>query len=71
MDVQKLPKATILHFSALRDLPKNPDFFQFFPHAGTVEENAWLFEVLLLVLSLRYFADLGRSRLVHVLSCLI
>ena len=39
-------------------------FFQFFPHAGTVEENTWHFEVLLLFLSLRYGADLGRSRLV-------
>ena len=39
-------------------------FFQFFPHKGTVEENARHFEVLLLFLSLRYGADLGRSRLV-------
>ena len=32
--------------------------FQFFPHAGTVEENTWHFEVLLLFFSLRYDADL-------------
>ena len=41
-------------------------FFQFFPHAGTVEENTWHFEVLLLFLSLRYGADLGRSQLVFL-----
>ena len=45
MDVQELPKVPRLHFSALCDLPetkkieKNPIFFQFFPYAGTVEEN--------------------------------
>ena len=41
-------------------------FFQFFPHAGTVEENTWPFEVLLLFLSLRYGADLGRSGLFKI-----
>ena len=50
MDVQKLRKAPLLHLSALCDLPetkknfekkfqKTLDFFQFFPQAGTVEEN--------------------------------
>ena len=39
-------------------------FFQFFPHAGTVEGNTLHIEVLLLFLSFRYGADLGRSRLV-------
>ena len=49
MDVQKLPKGPLLHFSALCDLPetkknrrkisKKMDFFQFFLHAGIVEEN--------------------------------
>ena len=39
-------------------------FFNFFPHAGTVEENTCHFEVLLLFLSLRYGAYMGRSRLV-------
>ena len=48
MDIQKLPKGPLLHFSALRDLPepkKNSKKkflnrnFQFFPHAGAVEEN--------------------------------
>ena len=39
-------------------------FFQFFPHAATVEENTWHIEVLLLLMSLRYGAELGRSRLV-------
>ena len=56
MDVQKLPKGPISHFSALCDLPetkkvrkfqKNLDIFiHFFPHVGTVEENTWYFEVL-------------------------
>ena len=47
MDVQKLPKGPLLHFSALSDLPeikkieKNSKkiVFSIFPHAGTVEEN--------------------------------
>ena len=39
-------------------------FFQFLPNAGTVEENRH-FEVLLLFLSFRYGAELGRSRLVY------
>ena len=43
---------------------KNFGIFKFFPNAGIVEENTWHFEVLLLFLSLRYGADLGRSRLV-------
>ena len=75
MDVQKLPKGPLLHFSALCDLQetkkirqrihkKFDNFFQFFPHTGTVEENTRHLEVLLLFLSLRYGADLGRSRLV-------
>ena len=44
--IQELPKALLLHFSALCDLPetkkieKNSEFFfQFAPHSGTVEEN--------------------------------
>ena len=41
---------------------------KFFPHAGTVKENTWHSEVLLLFLSLRYGADLGRSRLVSYLN---
>ena len=74
MDVQNLPKGPFYNFSALCDLPetkkfrkknsKKFEFFKIFPHAGTVEENTWHFEVLLLFLSLRYGADLGRSRLV-------
>ena len=43
---------------------KKINFFLFFPHVGFVEENTWHIEVLLLFLSLRYGADLGRSRLV-------
>ena len=50
MDFQKLPKAPFLHFLALCDLPETNKifkkiqknvgiFFQFFSHAGTVEEN--------------------------------
>ena len=71
MDVQKLPKGpsftffgTMRHTGDQKKIKKVRIFFQFFPHAGTVEENTWHFEVLLLFLSLRYGADLGRSRLV-------
>ena len=50
MDVQKLSKGPLLIFSALCDLPETKkkfdknfekirNFFQFFPNAGTVEEN--------------------------------
>ena len=47
MDVQKLPKGPLLHFSALYDVPETKKIrkkikngiFHFFPHAGTVEEN--------------------------------
>ena len=41
----KTPKGPLLHFSALCDLPETKKFqkirifFQFFPHAGTVEEK--------------------------------
>ena len=49
-----------------KKIQKKSDFFLIFPHAGTVEENTWHFEVLLLFLSLRYGADLGRSRLVII-----
>ena len=71
------PRAPLLNFSALCDLPETKKYFEkkiqkefqeflfnFFPHAGTVEENTLNFEVLSLFLSLRYGADLGRSRLV-------
>ena len=77
MDVKKLPKGPILQVSALCDLretkkikkfQKKLDFFSIFPQTGTVEENTWHFEVLLLFLSLRYGADLGRSRLVFLRS---
>ena len=54
------------HFSALSDLSETKKvlkkfsiFFQFFPQAGTVEENTWHIEVLLLFLSLRYGLDLA------------
>ena len=49
MDIQKPPKGPLSQFLALSDLPetkqnrnktsKNSDFFQFFLHPGTVEEN--------------------------------
>ena len=69
IDVQKLPKGPFLHFWALCDLPETKKSnFQFFPHAVTVEKNTWHFEVLFLFLSLRYGADLGRSRIVFQLS---
>ena len=38
----------------------------FFPHSGTVEENTWHFEVLLLFLSLKNGGELGRSRFVQL-----
>ena len=44
---------------------------KFFPHAGTVEENTRHFELLLLLLSLKYGADLGRSRLVLLFSLIL
>ena len=64
MDVQKIPKAPLLHFSALCELPetkkkirekiskkfKKWEIFEFFPQAGTVEENTRHIEVLLLFL---------------------
>ena len=46
-------------------ISKKFDFFKFYPHEGTVEENTRHFEVLLIFLSLRYGADLGRSQLVR------
>ena len=47
-----------------KNFKKNLIFFLVFSHVGFVEENTWHIEVLLLFLSLRYGADLGRSRLV-------
>ena len=52
------PKKLLKIFEKIRN------FFSIFPQTGTVEEKTWHFEVLLLFLSLRYGADLGRSRLV-------
>ena len=49
-----------------KKVQKNCNFFHFFPHAGTVEENTWHIEALLLFLSLRYGANLGRSWLVFI-----
>ena len=76
MVVQNLPKGPLhifRHYATyrrpkkyLKTSKKIRIFFQFFSHVGTVEENTWHFEVLLLFLSLRYGADLGRSRLVLV-----
>ena len=72
----KPPKGPLLQFFGTMRLTgdqkiskknsKKFGFFKIFPHAGTVEVNTWHFEVLLLFLSLRYGADLGRSRLVHI-----
>ena len=72
MDVQKIPNAPFYIFFGImrltgdfkRNSKKNSDFFKICPHAGTVENNTLYFEVFLLFLSLRYGADLGRSRLV-------
>ena len=70
-DVQKFPKSSFYifrHYATYRRSKKFRKkfemFLQFFPHAGTVEENTRHSEVLLLFLSLRYGADLGRSWLV-------
>ena len=63
----KIPEGPPLHFLTLRlnrDFKKHSEFFS---SCGYVEENTWHFEVLLLVLNLRYGADLGRSRLVSYL----
>ena len=70
-DSQSAPFYMFRHYATYRK-PKKIEkkfkkfgiFFPIFPQAGTVEENTWHFEVLLLFLSLRYGADLGRSRLV-------
>ena len=44
--IQELPKAPLLHFSAICDLPETEKIekkiriiFPFAPHSGTVEEN--------------------------------
>ena len=69
-DSQSAPFYMFRHYATYRKPKKfeknlkSSDFFPIFPQAGTVEENTWHFEVLLLFLSLRYGADLGRSRLV-------
>ena len=60
----RAPFCIFRHYATYRRPKKNFGNFLFFPHVGTVEENTWNFEVLLLFLSLRYGADLGRSRLV-------
>ena len=70
MDVQKVSKAPLIRFRkwiSKQSFKKIGLFFQLFPHAFTVEENTWHIEVLLVFLSLRYAADLGRSRLAHLL----
>ena len=45
---------------------KKSEFFQYFCHA--LEENTWHFATLLLILSLSYGADLGRSHLVFLIE---
>ena len=74
MDVQKIPKRPPLHFSALCDLPetskkfrkKSEIFFLIFSFlrafvVSSCKKSGFRFRVFL---SLRYGADLGRSRLV-------
>ena len=66
---QRPPYYIFRHYATYRRFQKKIEtkihnFSQFFPHVGTVEKNTWHFEVLLLFLSLRYGADLGRSQLV-------
>ena len=66
MDVQKLPKAPFYIFRnyATYRGPKKWKEIRKKISKKTVEENTWHIEVILLFLSLRYGADLGRSRLV-------
>ena len=69
---QRVPPFYIFrHYATYRRLHKKIEkiFGKFFPHSGTVEENTWHFEVLLLFLSLRYGAHLGRSQLVDFCFC--
>ena len=65
-------RTPFLHFATVWDLSETKNkfrqkfrkkigFFQFFPKAGTV--------VFVLFLSLRYGADLGRSRLAFLKMC--
>ena len=59
------------HYATYQRLQKMKIFSEnLFPHSGTVEENTSYFEALSLFLSLRYGADLGRSRLVSFYSYL-
>ena len=66
----QMPPFTIVGTMRLTEDQKNSKNFQknnlFFPHVGFVEENTWHIEVLLLFLSLRYGADLCRSRLILI-----
>ena len=55
MDVEKLERAPLVAHN----------FGPTFGNLGSVEENTQHFEVLLLFLSLKYGADLCRSRLVE------
>ena len=66
MDVEKQPKGPFYIFRYNATYQKLQKKFKKFLEVflGTVEESTWHFEVLSLFLSLRYGADLGRSRLV-------
>ena len=75
MDVQKLPKGPFTFFGTMRFTgdhkkfrKKVPDFFPIFSSCGYCRREYLTFEVLLLFLSLRYGADLGRSRIVGFLK---
>ena len=74
MDVQKLPKGPLLHFSALWDLYRRPriskkyfGYFNFSSCGYCRREYLTLWSPFA-ILSLRYGADLGRSRLVTSLN---
>ena len=64
---QRVPPFTFFGTMLLTGDLKKSKKMEFFSHSGTVEENTWHFEVLLLFLSLKYGADLVRSRLVSIL----
>ena len=77
MDVQKIPKRPLLHFSALCDLPETSkkfrkkfgNFFSQFLVFWELLLSPVVEKVVFVFLSLRYGADLSRSRLVT--SCTV
>ena len=71
MDVQKIPKRPpfyiFRHYATYRKLQKNSDFFSQFLIFWELLLSPVVEKVVFVFLSLRYGADLGRSRLVQFL----